>query len=205
MSSPLDSTGPDAHGRPVVALGGIILAGGTGARLDGADKASIELHGRTLLEYALDAVMDASEVVVVGDWVPTNRPVTFTREDPPLGGPAAGVIAALDAFAARPRQVVVLAVDMPRVTLTTIGRLRAAAELRDGAVLVDGHARRTLAYVLDAEVLRARRPAYGEEYGMSMRALLDGLDLAAVPALDDEDRDIDSWADLRDLRELPDC
>jgi len=55
--------------------------------------------------------------------------------------------------------------------------------------------------VLDAEVLRARRPAYGEEYGMSMRALLDGLDLAAVPALDGEDRDIDSWADLRDLRD----
>ena len=31
----------------------MILAGGTAVRLDGADKASLELAGRTLLEHAL--------------------------------------------------------------------------------------------------------------------------------------------------------
>lgn len=31
------------------ALGAVILAGGTAARMGGVDKASIELHGRTLL------------------------------------------------------------------------------------------------------------------------------------------------------------
>jgi molybdopterin-guanine dinucleotide biosynthesis protein A len=183
------------------ALGAVILSGGTAARLSGADKASIEIHGRTLLEYALDAVMDAGEVVVVGEWVPTTRPVTFTREDPPLGGPAAGVLAGLDAFLAPPRQLVVLAVDMPRVTLDTIARLRDAATLRDGAVLVDGSGRRSLAYVLDTDVLQARRPAYGDEFGMSLRALLADLDLAAVPAVDGETRDVDTFEDLRDLRE----
>lgn len=187
--------------RPATAVGAVILSGGTAARLSGADKASIEIHGRTLLEYALDAVMDAGEVVVVGEWVPTNRPVTFTREDPPLGGPAAGVLAGLDAFIAPPRQLVVLAVDMPLVTLDTIARLRDAAHLRDGAVLVDGSGRRSLAYVLDTDVLQARRPAYGDEFGMSMRALLGGMDLAAVPAVDGETRDVDTFADLRDLRE----
>ncbi len=187
--------------RPATAIGAVILSGGTAARLSGADKASIEIHGRTLLEYALDAVMDAGEVVVVGDWVPTNRPVTFAREDPPLGGPAAAVLAGLDAFIAPPRQLVVLAVDMPLVTLDTIARLRDAAALRDGAVLVDGSGRRSLAYVLDTEVLQAKRPAYGDEFGMSLRALFGGLDLAAVPAVAGETRDVDTFEDLRDLRE----
>jgi molybdopterin-guanine dinucleotide biosynthesis protein A len=186
--------------RPLIAVGAVILSGGTAVRLAGADKASIEIHGRTLLEYALDAVIDANEVVVVGEWVPTNRPVTFTREDPPLGGPAAGLLAGLDAFPAPPRQLVVLAVDMPRVTLGTIARLRDAAALRDGAVLVDGQGRRSLAYVLDTEVLAARRPAYGDEFGMSLRALFGDMDLAAVPAVDGESRDVDTYEDLRDLR-----
>lgn len=186
--------------RPVISLGAVILAGGTAVRMGGADKAGIELRGRTLLEHALDAVMDAGEVVVVGEWVPTERPVSFTREDPPLGGPAAGVLAGLDAFAADPRQLVVLAVDMPRVGMDTISRLRDAAELRDGAVLVDGHGRHALAYVLDTATLRARRPGHEEEHGLPLRRLLEGLDLAAVPAVGDEARDVDSYEDLAELR-----
>ena len=50
----------------------VVLAGGTAARMGGADKAGIELGGRTLLQHALDAVVDAVEVVVVGDPVPTD-------------------------------------------------------------------------------------------------------------------------------------
>src|SRR4029079_17617418 len=121
--------------RPPLALGAIVLAGGTAARMGGADKASIELDGRTLLAWALDAVIDADEVVVLGDWVRTERPVTFTREDPAQGGPAAGLLAGLDAFARPPARLVVLAVDMPRVSLDTVGRLRGAADGHDGAVL----------------------------------------------------------------------
>ena len=75
-----------------------MLAGGAAARLDGADKASVELHGRTLLTWALDAVVDAAEVVVVGDPVPTHRPVTFTREDPRHGGPVAALLTGRDAL-----------------------------------------------------------------------------------------------------------
>ena len=180
-------------------LGAIVLAGGTAARMGGVDKASIELHGRTLLTHALDAVIDAGEVVVLGDWVATNRPVTFTREEPALGGPAAGLLTGLDAFARPPRHVVVLAVDMPNVTMATITRLRRAAVGHDGAVLCDASGRRQLAMVLDAPTLRAQRPAYGEEFSMPMHRLLDGLDLVAVPALGHEHRDVDSWSDLRDL------
>ena len=76
----------------------VVLAGGTAARLDGVDKASVEHAGRTLLTWALDAVIDAGEVVVVGDPVPTERPVTFTREDPRHGGPVAAMLTGRDAL-----------------------------------------------------------------------------------------------------------
>jgi molybdopterin-guanine dinucleotide biosynthesis protein A len=182
-----------------LALGAVVLAGGTAARMGGADKASIELGGRTLLAWALDAVVDAGEVVVLGDWVHTDRPVTFTREDPAQGGPAAGVLAGVDAFARAPRQLVVLAVDMPRVSMDTVARLRAAAAGHDGAVLCDADGRRQLAFVVDAARLGEVRPPYAEEHGLPMGRLLAPLDLVDVPALGDEARDVDGWADLRDL------
>ena len=74
-------------------LAAVILAGGTGARLGGADKAAIEYAGTTLLERALAAAAAAVEVVVVADPAPTSRPVTFAREDPAYGGPVAGLLA----------------------------------------------------------------------------------------------------------------
>lgn len=191
----------DARGPAPLALGAIVLAGGTAARMGGVDKASIELHGRTLLAHALDAVMDAGEVVVLGEWVPTERPVTFTREDPASGGPAAGLLAGLDAFARRPREVVVLAVDMPLVTMATIGRLRDHLVDRDGAVLCDGHGRRQLAMLLRTDALEGARPEYGGEHGLPLHRLLDPLRIVDVPALGDEARDIDSWADLAELRD----
>ena len=84
----------------------MVLAGGTAARMDGIDKAAVELHGRTLLELAVDAFLDADEVVVVApESVPTQRPVTFVCEDPPRGGPVAGLLTGVDALLRRPALV----------------------------------------------------------------------------------------------------
>ena len=179
---------------------GVVLAGGTAARMDGVDKASVELHGRTLLELAVDAFVDAVEVVVVGPAsVRTERPVTFVTEDPPRGGPVAGLLTGVDALLHRPALIGVLAVDMPRVTPATLRRLREAAVGRDGAFLVDGDGRRQLAGVLDAARLAGVRPGLEAQHGMALHRLLAPLDLAEVPSTGDEAVDIDSWADLRDL------
>lgn len=179
---------------------GIVLAGGTAARMDGIDKASVELGGRTLLELAIDAFLDADEVVVAGpDTVRTTRPVTFVREDPPLGGPVAGLLTAVDALLRRPRVVGVLAVDMPRVTPYTFRRLREAAAGHDGAFLARPGGRRQLAGVLDAERLAEVRPGLEDQHGMPVHRLLARLDLAVVEAEGDEGLDVDTWADLRDL------
>lgn len=179
----------------------VILAGGTAARMDGIDKASVEHAGRTLLEYSLDAVLDADEVVVVGAPVPTQRPVTFTREDPASGGPVAGLLTGRDALLRTPDLLAVLAVDMPRLTPYTFRRLREAAAGHDGAFLVEPgeRGRRQLAGVLDVRRLDAVRPGLEEQHAMPLHRLLAGLDLVDVTAEGDEARDVDTWADLRDL------
>jgi molybdopterin-guanine dinucleotide biosynthesis protein A len=178
----------------------VVLAGGTAARLGGADKASIEHAGRTLLEWALDALLDAAEVVVVGDPVPTTRPVTFTRESPRYGGPVAALLTGRDALLRAPRTLGVLAVDMPRVTAYTFRRLREAAGGHDGAFLADRDGRRQLAGVLDVARLDAVRPDHQGQHGMALHRLLSGLDLATIGPEGEEARDIDTWADLRDLQ-----
>ena len=123
----------------------------------------------------------ARTVVVVGDERPTDVPVVWTREQPGVrrpgrGGvrrswtPCAGVLpctwpvpgpGAADMHGTTPL-IVVLAVDMPAVTAATVGRLVAAADGRDGAVLVDG-GRPHLAMARDGGGARRRtaRPGRG--------------------------------------------
>lgn len=185
----------------------IVLAGGRAARLDGVDKAGVEVHGRTLLTWSLDAVIDAREVVVVGDPVPTDRPVTFTREDPRYGGPVAALLTGLDAIHRPTPYVAVVAVDMPRLTPHTMRRLLDAArepsperdDAPDGAALLGPDGRRQLALVLATDRLQEVRPDHEAQHGMALRALLEPLDLVLVDAVGEEHRDIDTWSDLRDI------
>ena len=183
----------------------IVLAGGQGSRLGGVDKASIEVGGRTLLDHALDAVLDASEVVVVGHQVPTDRPVTFVREEPRFGGPAAGLLTGRDALLRTFPTLAVLAVDMPRLSAGTFRRLHEATVGHEGAILTDADGRRQLAFVVETARLDAVRPDLEGQHGMAIRALLAEVDLVEVPPIGDEGRDIDTWTDLRDATpDLPD-
>jgi molybdopterin-guanine dinucleotide biosynthesis protein A len=166
------------------------------------DKAGLEYAGRTLLEHTLSALCDAAEVVVVGDPVPTSRAATFVREEPAYGGPAAGLLAGRDALHSRPAALAVVAVDMPLLSADTLRRLMAAAEGRDGAFLADDSGRRQLAGVLDLAALDRVRPV--DAHGMPLNRLLASLDLALLTGLPEEYRDVDTWADLRDLGADPD-
>ncbi len=182
-------------------LGGIVLTGGAAVRFQGADKASIEIGGATLLEHVLGALAEVPDVVVVGEELGTSRPVTFLREDPPGGGPAAGLLAGLHGFPRTPRQVVVLAVDMPLVTTATVRRLMLSAE-EDGAVLVDDAGKvQYLCAMYRTDALLAAAPAAGQESGLSMKALVAGLILGRVPSVAWEAQDVDTWDDLVQMRE----
>jgi molybdopterin-guanine dinucleotide biosynthesis protein A len=175
------------------------LAGGTGARLGGADKARIELGGRTLLARALLAVAEAEEIVVVGPTVvldPPNPAVAFVTESPPGGGPAAGLLAGRDALSGPSTVLVVLAVDMPGVTAATIARIRDALTEADGVFLTGSDGRRQLAGLVRISALDAVRPTADAVDGLPMHRLLDRLQLTLLPSIAQESTDIDTWGDL---------
>jgi hypothetical protein len=85
------------------------------------------------------------------------------------------------------------------VTPWTFRRLHAAAVEHDGAFLTDADGRRQLAGVLDAGRLGAVRPDHEDQHGMPMHRLLADLDVVDVAPAGEEGRDVDTWADLREL------
>jgi molybdopterin-guanine dinucleotide biosynthesis protein A len=182
----------------------VILAGGTATRLSGTSKSALELDGRTLLQHALKAVRHASPRIVVGDPVDVDLASTFVREDPAYGGPAAALLTGVEQIGQDDHEVelvLVLAVDMPRVTRATVDRLLSAAQGNDGAALVDTRGRRQLAMALDVRRLRSVAPPADTWHGLPIRVLLADLDLSPVQPIGDEGRDVDTWADLNDLRD----
>ena len=156
-----------------MAFSAVVLAGGVAARLDGADKASVELHGRTLLTWALDAVIDAAEVVVVGDPVPTDRPVTFTREDPRHGGPVAALLTGRDALLDPRRWLAVLACDMPYLTAA---RPSGGSATPPPAATAPSWSARTAAvssrWCSTWPALDAVRPDHEAQHGLALHRLL---------------------------------
>ena len=73
----------------------------------------------------------------------------------------------------------------------------------DAACLVDEEDRKQwLAGVYRYDALAGARPADREdEHGLSTRKMLMPLRIVGVPAVEGEARDVDTWADLRDLQE----
>ncbi|HEX3908051.1 MAG TPA: NTP transferase domain-containing protein [Mycobacteriales bacterium] len=174
----------------------IVLAGGSGTRMDGADKASLTVAGTTLLDRVLAAVAGAATVVVVGDRRPTQRPVTWTREHPAGTGPAAATRAGLALVDAE--VVLLLAADLPFLTAATVDRLLATAA-PTGAVLVDDDGRaQWLASAWPTDALRAAELAPGG----SLRAALGPLQPSEVSVDGREVLDCDTPTDLARAREL---
>ncbi|MFC9228239.1 DUF6457 domain-containing protein [Streptomyces decoyicus] len=114
----------------------IVLAGGAAQRLGGADKPSLSVGGRPLLDRVLAACPDAAITVVVGPRRPATRDVVHTLEDPPGGGPLAALDAGLRHTTAP--TVLVLSADLPFLTAATVQRLLEAATRTAGAATPGG-------------------------------------------------------------------
>jgi molybdopterin-guanine dinucleotide biosynthesis protein A len=116
---------------------GVVLAGGLGRRL-GGDKAIVELEGRPLALYAVEALHElCDDVVVVAKRDTVLPPLAGAAElwiepDEPRH-PLAGVAHALRMAAGR--SILVVAVDLPLMDGATL-RLIAQADVRDAAVVV---------------------------------------------------------------------
>lgn len=185
----------------------IVLAGGRGSRLGGADKGALRLDGRCLLDRVLAACRGAERVVVVGPRVdlPGHPDVLWAREDPPLSGPAAALvagIAALDGRADPPGHVLILACDMP-FAADAVPALLAAAGVADGASAVDDDDRPQplLSCARRSALLAAVAAATGDGpiANAPLRAVLGRLDLAPVPAPRGSARDVDTPDDAARL------
>ena len=139
-----------------------------------------------------------------GEQVPTSRPVTFVREDPPQGGPAAGLLAGVRRPVAGPRA----AGRCSPSTCRASRRRRSAGcwpRPRRARRRVPRRRGRT-APAGGGAGRRARwtgsRPA--DPHGLPLApAACKRLTWPTVAAAGDEARDVDTWADLRDLRTAP--
>lgn len=183
------------------AFDAIVLAGGRARRLGGASKPDVEVGGVALLDHALTAVAGASQVVVVGPPQVARPGVATVLEDPPDGGPVAGLAAGLDALPAGGADlVVVLACDVPGAGPVLPALLAAAAATVDGARMVgtDGRPQHLVAVYRRAS-LRAALDRLPAVHGAAMHRLVEGLRL--VDVADDEGAtvDADTWADVQRL------
>jgi len=204
----------------------VVLAGGRSSRLAGSAKAHLVYRGTTLLKRAIAAAIAAGarRVAVVGPTDGNGEPAAldqryssirpdadrllFTREDPPFGGPAAGIaagIAALDEVeseaGAAATLLLVLACDLPRIELA-VSALTAALPLpidADGVMLIDADERtQPLTAIYRRSALRAavaERHRSAQIDGLSVRALVGTLTIVAVAASAGSTDDIDTPAD----------
>lgn len=196
---------------PGVAYDAVILAGGRAARLGGASKAGLVVDGARLLDRALEASERARTVAVVGPSSlaaalpdPAARgagpDLVLTREDPPFGGPVAGVAAGLRAVPGPSAPwVLLLAVDVPHAA-GAVGLLErtVSREPVDGAYLVRGGRPQWLVGLYRRSALDL---ALGriEADGAAMRRLVGGLRCVEVPDPAGWSDDIDTPADAARL------
>lgn len=182
-------------------IAAIVLAGGTGRRLGGADKAALRIGDATLLDGVLDALDTVEDIVVVGTARPVRVTVRWTREQPPGGGPAAGLAAGMRLLP-EAATILICACDLVGFTRATANRLLARlaeAPNSDGVVLRDPEGRQQwLAGAWRAAPLRGVLPE--EPAGRSMGAILGSLRFGTVLADPGEATDIDTPEQLRQAR-----
>lgn len=116
----------------------LVLAGGRGRRMK-ADKASLDVGGRTLLEHVLAQVEPLFDEVLVSlspgqaaPRLPSGSPARFVHDGAPGLGPIGGLLAGLKA--ARNDACAVVACDIPDIDVPLLRALARAAAAADIAV-----------------------------------------------------------------------
>jgi molybdenum cofactor guanylyltransferase len=124
--------------RPELRFSAVVLAGGLSTRM-GTDKAFLRVGNDLLIERQLRCLREsgATELLISGraevDY--SHFAAKVIRDEFPQAGPLAGVAAALKASSSR--LVFILAVDMPRMTPSMIGKILSRCENAAGCVPFD--------------------------------------------------------------------
>jgi molybdenum cofactor guanylyltransferase len=161
-------------------LTAVVLAGGASQRF-APDKLAEQVDGMPLLDRTLASLPEQVAVVVVGAVRKVARPVIFTSEDPPGGGPAAALVAGVRRALAEPTDaIVVLPADAPlsgQAAGTLLSRLESEPNT-EAVVGVDAHGEeQPLQLALRPAAAHALVAAAGPggAAGVSARRLLDAL------------------------------
>lgn len=131
---------------PDAELAAVVLAGGQGRRMGGADKGLVEYRGRPLVTWVLDALApQAGEILISANrnldrYAATgHRVLPDTLPDFP--GPLAGVLAAMRTVAAP--WLLVVPCDTPHLPKELAMRLLAAARAADAPLAIAADDTRT--------------------------------------------------------------
>lgn len=195
------------------AVGAILLAGGRATRVGGAAKPLFEVGGRTLLGHAIAAArsVECVRITIVGpDMLAGDKTITVVREDPPFGGPAAAIVAALDSWRSEseppPEWTLLLACDLPRAD-DVVAHLAAGLPLiptdTEGVCLTDTSSRpQWLAGIYRTAALLSAAAALPDAgRGASVHALLSDLAIAVLEAPPTVTADVDTWEDLDNAKQ----
>ncbi|WP_280527394.1 molybdenum cofactor guanylyltransferase [Ruania zhangjianzhongii] len=172
-----------------------MLAGGQGRRLGGRDKATLPVAGQPLLQRVLAACTGAQRVVLVGPG-PAPDGVLRVQEDPPGGGPVAGIVAGLAQV--RSPWVLVLAVDQPDAARATPALVAALADEPEADLLCHRDGTGHPQWLLGAYRARALREVLaplGAGHGVPVARVADGLRMVEISDGAAHVGDIDTWDD----------
>ncbi len=167
---------------------GIVLAGGLSRRMNGPDKAFLDLGGRPLLAHVLDRLRPQCEGIVLSRNGDPSRfdayEVPVVADDiPDFAGPLAGILATLDWIAAhhpQTRSAAVSAVDTPFLPLDFVSRLRETARIAGtpAACAVSGGRRHPVTALWPVSARHDLRIALRERRERRVSAVLDRIGCA---------------------------
>ncbi|MFO7925277.1 MAG: nucleotidyltransferase family protein [Halobacteriota archaeon] len=200
---------PEGPPEGAATVAGVLLAAGRSERFGDRNKLLAPLAGEPLVRRAVGTLLAAplSEVViVVGHDADTVRealsdlPVTVVENPNYDEGQATSVRTGIEAVGDDADAVVFALSDMPAVAPETVGRLVAAYERGLGDALAAANdGRRGNPVLFDRRHFDSLRDVRGDVGGREI--LLEGSESALVESGDPGvHRDVDTLADLRDLR-----
>lgn len=184
------------------AAAALVLAGGRSTRLDGTEKASVEIDGIPLIDHVYAAVRACAPIIAVGPDHLGRVGIRVVRESPPFGGPAAAVAAGIVALeGSGATEAWVLACDLPhaRALVARLAKVPIPDD-SDAVVAMDAEGQvQWLAGRYRVSALQRAVAQHPEPAGSSMRKLLADLHLHTV---DDGGtaHDLDTWAAIDDYR-----
>lgn len=182
-------------------LGVIILAGGRSTRM-GADKAAVRVDGVRLVDALLASLPPDLPRVVVS---PFDLGVPTVSEDPPFGGPVAGIAAGCEAL--HTELIGVLAVDAP-ASASLLPQLTRAVLGTEAHAPADAAAVRAADGQIQPLCAVWRRPVLVEQLGragtrnVAAKALLGGVEKLVLINGTGAERDYDTAAELAELGEV---